>query len=120
MTPAPTPAPTPVPSARRRSVQATGPRRAPADSRVFVEGTASGGAPRQYRVGGRHYVVTQVHGHWVTGTPWWLTGQDVDTHTWRVSVRVQGNVSSDQPDSGVVDLRCAGSHWRITRAGGAR
>jgi|DEB0MinimDraft_10_1074344.scaffolds.fasta_scaffold55824_3 hypothetical protein len=120
MTPAPTPAPTPVPSARRRSVQATSPRRAPADSRVFVEGTASGGAPQQYRVGGRHYVVTQVHGHWVTGTPWWLTGQDVDTHTWRVSVRVQGNVSSDQPDSGVVDLRCAGSHWRITRAGGAR
>lgn len=91
---------------------------------AFVERFAPGGIPRQCRVGGRHYVVTEVHGHWVTGTPWWLTGQDVDTHTWRVTLVPASRAHSTGGRQGsqerVVDLRCTGSHWRLTRVGGAR
>ncbi len=78
---------------------------------------APGGAPQQCRVGGRHYVVTQVHGHWVTGTPWWLTGQDVDTHTWRVTIAAG---STARGAGRVVDLRATGTHWQLTRVGGGR
>lgn len=87
--------------------------------RALVERCAPDGAPQQYRVGGRHYVVTEVHGHWVTGTPWWLTGQDVDTHTWRVTVAADS--PRDSRGSGrVVELRATGTHWQLTRVGGAR
>ena len=97
---------------------------APAAQRALVERCAPDGAPQQYRVGGRHYVVTEVHGHWVTGAPWWLTGQDVDTHTWRVTVTAQspgGSAARSAVSSGrVVELRATGAHWQLTRVGGAR
>jgi hypothetical protein len=83
-------------------------------TRAYVERLAPGGVPHQCRVGGRHYVVSEVHSHWVTGSPWWLTGQDVDTHVWRVTL-VRSGVGAR-----VADLRCTGTHWQITRVGGAR
>lgn len=89
----------------------------PAAQHAIVERCAPDGAPQQYRVGGRHYVVTEVHGHWVTGTPWWLTGRDVDTHTWRVTVAAG---SGSRGSGRVVELRTTGSHWQLTRVGGAR
>jgi DNA primase len=85
-------------------------------TRAYVERLAPGGVPQQCRAGGRHYVVTQVHGHWVTGTPWWLTGQEVEVHTWRVSV----TAAQEPGGTRVVDLHCTGEHWRLTRVGGAR
>ena len=87
--------------------------------RAIIERCAPDGAPQQYRAGGRHYVVTEVHGHWVTGTPWWLTGQDVDTHTWRVTVAADSPRDSRGPGR-VVELRATGTHWQLTRVGGAR
>ena len=102
----------------------------PTGAAVIVGGIEPGGAPRQCQVGGRHYVVTEVHGHWVTGTPWWLTGRDVDTHTWRVTIapgparsepaRSEPGRSGQGAVGRVVDLRCTGTHWRITGVGGAR
>lgn len=92
---------------------------APAAQRALVERCAPDGAPQQYRVGGRHFVVTEVHGHWVTGTPWWLTGQDVDTHTWRVTV-VAKPPGDYRGSDHVVELRATGAHWQLTRVGGAR
>lgn len=83
-------------------------------TRAFVERFAPGGVPHQCRVGGRHYVVSEVHSHWVTGSPWWLTGEDVDTHVWRVTL-VRSGVGAR-----VADLHCTGTHWQVTRVGGAR
>lgn len=94
------------------------PRRSGAPQRAVVH-RASDGAPCRFQAGGRHYVVTEVHGHWVTGTPWWLTGRDVDIHTWRVTIAGRGR-SGSAGVGPVVDLTCAGSHWQLTRVGGAR
>jgi hypothetical protein len=75
---------------------------------------APSGAPIQCAVGGRHYVVAEVHSHWVTGPPWWLTGEDVDTHVWRVTLMRSG------AGERVAELSCTGTHWNISRVGGTR
>lgn len=87
---------------------------APTGARVQVGLTASG-APGRCLVEGRHYRVAEVHGHWVSGSAWWLTGVDVDTHTWRVALIGRGG-----PGARIVDLRCTGGDWHIDRVRGSR
>lgn len=73
--------------------------------------TSAQGVPERCAVSGWRYVVQQVHGHWVSGSPWWLTGVDVDTHIWRVTLYRPGGTAN------VMDLRCNGTNWQVTRVG---
>ncbi|MFY9331571.1 MAG: hypothetical protein WAO41_07810 [Candidatus Nanopelagicales bacterium] len=93
------------------TTQATaGQRTVPARPQVQVT-TSTQGVPEHCTVRGWHYVVQQVHGHWVSGSPWWLTGVDIDTHIWRVTLcRLGGSAQ-------VMDLRCAGQDWQVAHVG---
>ena len=78
--------------------------------------TSAQGVPERCAVRGWRYEVAQVHSHWVTGSPWWITGVDVDTHTWRVTLH-RPRPSSGHAAATVVDLRCSGEDGQAVRVG---
>ena len=70
----------------------------------------SGPVPRRFTWEGRAYVVADVLGHWVTGTPWWRAPAepDDDPHTWRIE-------ASSGQRSGIYDLSCSAGRWSLCR-----
>lgn len=91
---------------------------------VPVQTVTRHGQPHRFTWRGRAYVVQEVLGHWVSGTPWWqapagvtpagvtpagdgIAGDDIagdDIEVWRVEAQ-----------AGVYDLVRAGEQWSLSR-----